>query len=406
MTTTTTARPTLTVLKAGRLFDGTTDTLLPHPRVLLDENGTIRAVGQSDIDLPGATVVDLDGSTLLPGLIDTHIHLAFDAGLDPVGRLAARDDAEVMVAMAAAARRAARGGVTTVRDLGDRGYLSLALRAAAGSDPTIPDIVAAGPPITTPGGHCHYLGCEAGTADEMRSAVREHVARGVDVIKIMASGGNLTPGSRPEVPQYDPAVLGVAVQEAHRAGLPITAHAHGTAAVAEALVAGVDQLEHVSFMTADGVDPAPPALVAQMVERQVNLGLTVGFVPADGPPPPNPMLARLPALMANLRLLCEAGATITAGTDGGIGPGKPHDAVRWAVANLVAVGMSPAQALRACTSRAAAACGLQDRKGRLAVGYDADILAVEGNPLQDPAALHRITAVYVRGTRLEPGPTR
>ena len=142
----------MTVLKADRLFDGTTDSKLPHPRVLLD-HGRIRAVEQTDIDLPRAQIIDLTGSTLVPGLIDTHVHLAFDASSDPVGHLAARDDADALVSMAAAARRAARGGVTTVRDLGDRGYLSLALRDAARSDRTIPDIVAAGPPITTPGGH-------------------------------------------------------------------------------------------------------------------------------------------------------------------------------------------------------------------------------------------------------------
>ena len=150
--TTTTPRPIMTVLMADRLFDGTTDSMLPHPRVLVD-HGTIRAVQQTDVDLPGAQIIDLTGSTLVPGLIDTHVHLAFDASSDPVGHLAARDDAEALLAMVAAARRAARGGVTTVRDLGDRGYLSLALRDAARSDRTIPDIVAAGPPITTPGGH-------------------------------------------------------------------------------------------------------------------------------------------------------------------------------------------------------------------------------------------------------------
>ncbi|HZM66333.1 MAG TPA: amidohydrolase family protein [Nakamurella sp.] len=174
------------------------------------------------------------------------------------------------------------------------------------------------------------MGAEVGTADDMRSAVREHVEHGVDVIKIMASGGNLTPGSRPELAQFDPEILRVAVDETHRAGLTITAHAHGTPAVAGALLAGVDQLEHVTFMTADGVDPAPPDLVATIVERRVNLSLTVGFVPTVDAPP-NPMTARLPALLANLRWLCSSGAPITAGTDAGVTPGKPHDAARWAV---------------------------------------------------------------------------
>jgi imidazolonepropionase-like amidohydrolase len=143
----------VTALRASRLFDGVSDTLLADPTVLIDGT-TITAVG-SRLPVPaGMPVIDLPGVTLLPGLIDTHVHLAFDAGPDPVTTLAARDDHEALAAMAEAARTALRGGVTTVRDLGDRGYLALALR----DRPDLPTILAAGPPITIPGGHCHFLG--------------------------------------------------------------------------------------------------------------------------------------------------------------------------------------------------------------------------------------------------------
>src|SRR2546423_10249292 len=140
--TTVTERSRLTVLRAAWLFDG--ETLTPDPTVLID-GGTITAIGRVPDD---ATVVEYTDATILPGLIDSHVHLAFDASPDVVGALARRDDAAAFAAMASAARRTARGGVTTVRDLGDRGYLSLALRDAAGTDATLPTIVAAGPPIT------------------------------------------------------------------------------------------------------------------------------------------------------------------------------------------------------------------------------------------------------------------
>ncbi|WP_440086495.1 amidohydrolase family protein [Streptosporangium sp. LJ11] len=389
----------LTVLRAAWLYDGIGPALTPDPVLVLD-GGVIVAVGPFDGVPQGATVVDLGGATLLPGLIDTHVHLAFDASPDPVGNLAGRDAAAALAAMAAAARRAVRGGVTTVRDLGDRDYLSLALRGAAASDRSLPTIVAAGPPITTPRGHCHYLGGAATGVDGVRAAVRERAERGVDIIKIMASGGNLTPGTHPELPQFTPEELRAAVAEAHRHHLPVTAHVHGTQAVADAVAAGVDGLEHVTFMTSEGVDPAPDDLVKAIAERGIALGITLGVVPVEGGAMPSAMAARVPALTANARRLHASGARIVAGTDAGIGPVKPPDVLRWAVGQFPGIGLTRTEALRAATSLAAEVCGLGDRKGRLAPGYDADILAVDGNPLEDLNALHHIRAVYVRGTPL------
>jgi imidazolonepropionase-like amidohydrolase len=226
--------------------------------------------------------------------------------------------------------------------------------------------------------------------------VREHAAQGVDVIKIMASGGNLTPGSRQDLAQFPPEVLRAAVDEAHRLGLEVTAHAHAVSAIANAVAAGVDGLEHVTFWTEDGVD-APAHLIRLIARQRIVVGATVGLVPVPGVAPPPEVAARLPHIIANTRRLYEAGARMVAGTDAGIAPVKPHDVVRHAPAMLRQLGFSQAEGLRTITSAAAGICGLGHRKGRITPGFDADILAVDGNPIADPDALHRIRAVYLGG---------
>jgi imidazolonepropionase-like amidohydrolase len=390
-----TDRPRLVALRAGALFDGVSGTLVAEP-VLVMDGPSIVSIGRATTPPPGADVVDLAGATLLPGLIDTHVHLAFDAGTDPVAALAARDDTTARAAMSAAGRAALRGGVTTVRDLGDRDFLSLGLRGAA----DLPTIVAAGPPITTPAGHCHYLGgATEPTPQALRAAVRERAERGVDIVKVMASGGTLTPGTRNEASQFSAELLRVVVDEAHRSGLPVTAHAHGTAAIRMGLDAGVDGMEHVSFWSADGVDD-PGDLVGRIAAGGVAVGITAGTVPIPGAAPPPEVVRRLPRILANTRRLYEAGAHLILGTDAGIGSVKPHDVLRFAVEQTPMIGIPPGVALSLVTSAAAAACGLGDSKGRLAPGFDADILAVDGNPLTDLGALHRIRAVFARGVRV------
>ena len=279
-----------------------------------------------------------------------------------------------------------------MRDLGDRDYLTLRLRESAAALPTI---VAAGPPITSPGGHCHFLGGVAGRG--VREAVREHAERGVDVIKVMASGGALTAGSDLGAPQFTPDELAALVDEAHRHGLPVTAHAHALDAIVDGVAAGVDGLEHCTFVDGDRV-AAPDDLVAAIVRRRIAVGATLGMAPVAGPAAPPPFIAKiLPDLVRSYARLIREGAVLVAGTDAGIGPIKPHGVLPHGLAQLVALGMSPAEALTAGTSTAAQVCGLGNRKGRVRPGYDADLLAVDGDPLTDLGALLRPVAVLVAG---------
>ena len=390
-------RPRRVAVRAAQLFDSTSATLRENPMVLIDGD-TITAVDFGVAPPPDAEVHDLDGATLLPGLVDIHVHLAFDASPTAVDNLAARSEDEVIAAMTEAGRRAALGGVTTVRDLGDRAYLSLQLRGRTG----LPTILAAGPPMTLANGHCHFLGGVVEQGEQgVRAGVRDRVERGVDVIKVMGSGGQMTPGTRQEEAQFSPAEMVAIVDEAHRHGRPVAVHAHATAGVANAVAAGVDTIEHVTFWTADGVE-SPADLIAEIARRQVVVSATAGMLPPapEVPPPPPEIVARIPLVLANIRLLLDAGARVLAGSDAGIGPGKPHDVLRYAPPMMQATGLEPGRVLQIITALAADAIGVGASKGRLAAGYDADLLVVRGNPVDDVQALHDIEAVYVRGERV------
>jgi imidazolonepropionase-like amidohydrolase len=388
-------------IRADRLFDGVNARPVERPVVLI-ETGRIVAVLAGVEPPSGAEVVDLGAATLLPGLVDSHVHLVFDASFDPVGHLAAADDEEALATMRAGARLALSAGVTTVRDLGDRSYLSLELRDELAGNPTAgPQILAAGPPITTGKGHCWFLGGEiASGVDAVRAAVREHAERGVDVIKLMATGGELTPGTASHAPQFAADELRAAVDEAHRHDLPTTAHAHGAAGIANAVAAGVDMIEHGTFMTAEGVE-SDPTIIKAIADAGIPVGATIASKPIPGVTPPPRIVKMLPLIVAVFRDIRAAGIPVVCSSDAGIGPLKPLDSLPYGPATMAnMLAEAPVEALRSVTSLAAQVCRLGDRKGRIAPGFDADLLAVAGDPLTDLTALTAVRAVFRAGVRV------
>jgi len=384
--------------RADRAFDGTR--ALPGGALVLVEGRKIVGVEPASAPAPaGFEVTDLPGATLLPGLIDTHVHLCGDSGpraLDQVPELSA---GELERVIDTAEQQHLRAGVTAVRDLGDHRWAVLDRIGADGAGPTV---VGAGPPITSPGGHCWSMGGEASGGDELRRAVRERAERGAGVVKVMASGGVLTPDTDVTACQFTLEQLQTLVDEAHRLGLPVTAHAHGLAAVERSVAAGVDGIEHCSCLTGTGVR-TPPELAAGLAVAGVQVCPTLGRAPGVDPPPH--VQARMDAVgatfeahLSHVARLHRAGVTLLAGTDAGIGPTKPHGSVPQAVADLVGeCGVPVAEALTAATSGAARACGLGDRTGRLAAGYDADLLVADGDVRADVTALQRPRVVVSRG---------
>jgi imidazolonepropionase-like amidohydrolase len=387
--------------RAPRAFDGAR--FLPGGALVLVEGDRIAAVEPGSAPTPGGCpVTDLPAGTLLPGLVDTHVHLCADESPRALDRPPELSAAELDAVVARSLEHTLRAGVTTVRDLGDHRW-AVVDRGTRDDGPTV---VAAGPPITSPGGHCASMGGAASGADGLRRAVRERAERGAAVVKIMVSGGLLTEGTDLLACQFTLAELRLVVEEAHAAGLPVTAHAHGLPAVERSLAAGVDGIEHCSCLTGTGAFLSPE-LAAGLIAAGTAVCPTLGRLPGIDPPPH--VQARMAAFgvtfegqLAHTAALHRAGVALLAGTDAGIGPVKPHGLVALAVRDLVReCGVPVTEALAGATGRAAAACGLADRTGRLAPGLAADLLVVDGDPLSDVDCLRRPVLVVSRGRQAD-----
>jgi imidazolonepropionase-like amidohydrolase len=290
-----------------------------------------------------------------------------------------------------------RAGVTTVRDLGDNRF-AVVDRTVRDDEPSV---VGSGPPITSVGGHCAALGGAVGDRGELRAAVAERHDHGVQIVKLIVSGGAMTAGSDLLHVQFDVADVRVVVDEAHRRGLPVTAHAHPVSAVAVCLAAGVDAIEHCTCLTATGID-TPDAVIAELAARRIRVCPTFGRLPTLPPSPQAIEVMRrtgmtLEARFAQVGRLHMAGVPLLAGSDAGIHPAKPHGVLAYAVDELVRSGLPVGAAAAAATSGAAEACGLAGTTGRLRPGMVADLVVVDGDVERDVGALTRIRDVVLRG---------
>src|SRR6202165_3712258 len=230
------------VIRAGRFIDGT-GAAVQRDRSLYVEDGRIVGISPAGDTPADAELVDLSSFSVLPGLIDCHVHLVFSHTAYPLGDLLAEDDQQLLLRGVASARQALAAGITTVRDLGGRGGVTFKLRDAIAAELIAgPRGLAGGAAITLTGGHCHFLGLEADDEAEVRAAARRQLKSGANCLKIMATGGRMTPGTNVGVAQYSVAEIRAAVEEARRGNVTMAAHAIGTAGIRTATAAGVNTI--------------------------------------------------------------------------------------------------------------------------------------------------------------------
>lgn len=391
----------MTLFIGGAILDGEHDALRDHAVLvegerIVDVGPTARFSGYA------GPRFDLAGATLLPGLIDCHVHLCFGAEPDVIALLGQLRPADFAVRALANAQATLRGGVTTVRDLGGSEYAEIAVRNSIRSGRHVgPTILCAGKMICITGGHGWFVGIEADGADGCIHAVRTNIKAGADWIKFMATGGVMTAGIDPLAAHQTEEETIALVREANRLGRRTACHATGAAGIMQAVLAGATSIEH-GFQMDD-------AIIEAMLKRKTVLVPTLSAIAsADGDACmhlPNYVVERVAAYRDMQRdsalKFYRAGGRIAMGTDAGT-PFNRHGANANELALMVELGITPLDAIRASTSSAAELLELNDR-GRIAAGMRADLLIVEGDPLADIstiANLSRHRAVFKDGRQV------
>jgi imidazolonepropionase-like amidohydrolase len=403
----------ITYVRAGHLFDSTGDTYRDNV-VITIENDRIKAVtpaGSTQIP-SGASVVDLSNSYVMPGLIDCHTHLGSRA--DRYAEIWSFKDTPLQSAFSAVvnARKTLMAGFTSVRDVGGVPFVAVDLRRSIdeGYVPG-PRVNAAGPGISITGGHGdlnNYSPTVSGLmypaerdysiadgVDQIRHTIRAQVKYGVDVIKIMSTGGVLSKGDSPGAPQYTLEELKAAVDESHMAGRKIASHAHGALGIKNAIIAGIDSIEHASLVDDEGIRLAKEHGTYFVMDIYNDDYLT-GDAIKYGLPAENLEKEKMVGKLQreNFEKAFKAGVKMAFGTDAGV---YPHGDNARQFKYMVQYGMTPAQAIRAATSSAADLLGTLRNVGTIEAGKFADIIAVGNDPLKEVRSLENVGFVMKGG---------
>lgn len=395
-------------LTAARMIDPVSGGVIENPALLIEDGAIAASATTASLAVPtGTKTIDLGDATITPGLIDMHTHLTYSAtkgrGWEGVGFQKERQ----VIWGVVHAERTLMAGFTTVRNVGSQGYEILALRDAINEGEVAgPRMFVAGPPVGIIGGHCsdnnllppEYEATDIGVATgpwEMRAKVRQNIKYGVDLIKTCSTGGVFSKGTEVGAAQSTVEELKAIVEEAHMRGLKVASHAHGTVGIKNAIRAGVDTIEHASFLDDEAIR------MARRAGTYLSMDIyNTEFTLAEG----ERLGVRQEAIDKERSLSVEqrdsftravrAGVKVVFGSDSGV---YPHGDNGKQMSRMVKFGMTPMQALQAATSLAAEALGKEGELGCLQMGCAADIVGVSGDPLQDMSVFENVGFVMKDG---------
>jgi imidazolonepropionase-like amidohydrolase len=397
------------VIKGASILDVVTGDLIEDHLIVVKDGRIERVDAARSTDLPkGIEVVDLQGHTVLPGLIDMHVHLTSGGGYHGYESLKLTDERRAILGVVHA-ETTLLAGFTTVRNVGAGSFGDVALRDAINEgDIPGPRMLVSGPPIGITGGHCsdnNLLPPEYGITGEgvadgpwaARTAVRTNIKYGADLIKTCSTGGVMSKGTKVGAPQYTVEELTALVDEAHSRGLKVASHAHGAEGIINALIAGADTIEHASFINDEGIAlsierGAALSMDIYVTEYILGEGASAGILEESLEKERKTGATQ----RSNFTKAVNAGATLVFGSDAGV---YPHGQNAKQFSRMTRFGMTPLQAIQSATITAAEVLGLEYDVGKIKAGYAADFVAVKGNPLQNIELLEEPAAVIKGGVR-------
>jgi len=381
------------------LIDGTGNALIENTSIVV-EDGVIKSVGTDcDCATYECEVIDLDGQYVMPGLIDSHTHIFLDSDPRMVENVSKMSEADFIIMGIKQLEKQLKSGVVFLRDVGGVNHYDIQLKKHLASGNIIgPDMYCAGKLITMTGGHGHFIGREADGVDEIRKATREQLKAGADVIKVMASGGVMTPGVSVNAYQLNVDEMSAAVMEAHKAGRKVCTHCHSTQGIKNAVLMGIDSIEHCTLLDEEAGNMMAEA-GTYMVPTLVAPYFIVKHGEAGGIPKYAVKKAEEVAQrhIESFQMAMEKGINIAMGTDAGT-PFNMHGKSAIELKLMVDAGMSPLEAIKTATKNSSELIGIEAQYGTLEAGKYANLIVLSENPVENIETIQMPKAVYKKGS--------